>query len=66
MTNTYYTVNILSKFDLDGDGSTTVDDMTILLDQVLGKAGCASDYNGNGVCDVQDVVLMQRAIQGLP
>lgn len=66
VTNTYYTVNILSKFDLDGDGSTAVSDLNILLDQVLGKAGCAADYNGNGVCDVQDVILMQRAIQGLP
>lgn len=66
VTNTYYTVNVLSKFDLNSDGSTTVADLNILLDQVQGKTSCADDYSGNGVCDVQDVVLMQRAIQGLP
>lgn len=66
VTNVYYTVNILSKFDINGDGTINVTDLNLLLDQVQGRTSCTDDYNSNGVCDVQDVVLMQRAIQGLP
>ncbi len=57
-----YSLTILSKFDLNGDGATDLNDLQIVVDQALGRVGCTSgDLNGDGKCNVLDAQLLANA-----
>lgn len=53
-----YSVRILARSDIDGDGSTTVSDIALMDAQARGAAACADDQNGDGRCSIYDVVLV--------
>jgi hypothetical protein len=53
-----YSLRVLARSDIDGDGSTTVQDVLLIDAQARGAAACADDQNGDGRCTVHDVVLV--------
>lgn len=50
--------------DLNGDGSVTLADVQISVDQALGKSACSNDLNGDGKCTVLDVQRVVNAAAG--
>lgn len=59
-----YSLTILAKSDINGDGKTDTADVTAMISQVTGGA-CTNDQNGDGKCDVVDAVLvLLQAIGG--
>lgn len=59
-----YSVTILAKSDLDGDGKTGNLDVQSMLDQAKGTASCANDQNGDGVCNLYDVLIVTNIALG--
>jgi hypothetical protein len=55
-----YSLRILARSDLDGDGYTNWDDVRLMLDQVFGRAECTGDQNGDGKCDLIDVMMIVK------
>ena len=58
------TITVLPAFtyDVDGDGSVTSTDVLGAIDQMLGVRECTTgDVDGNGKCDVIDVLLTALA-----
>lgn len=55
-----YEVRILARSDINGDGSTTEADVTLMIDQALGRTACSGDQNGDGKCDLMDVIAVIR------
>lgn len=60
-------LNVLSRFDLNGDGSVNDQDMQPVLDQIIGTSSCSTgDFNDDGNCNAIDMLLMiVRGILGL-
>lgn len=50
--------------DLNQDGSVTLADVQIAVDQATGKAACANDINADGKCTVLDVQRVVNAAAG--
>ena len=58
------TTGLLSKVDLNGDGKTDAQDLSIAVNALLGNAPCAeADPNGDGKSSLLDILLILRAIQ---
>lgn len=57
-----YAVKILSRQDINGDGSVTSADVFLILDMALGKTSCTADQNGDGQCRLIDVLLVINAL----
>lgn len=55
---TAYELRVLAHSDLNGDGFTNWEDVTLMLDQVFGRAKCTGDQNGDGRCDLIDILLI--------
>jgi hypothetical protein len=55
-----YTLLILARHDLNGDGVTNTVDLLLMLDQILRRAPCTDDQNGDGRCDLIDALLVIR------
>lgn len=51
--------------DANGDGSTTVSDVQLVINQALGVSSAVSDLNHDGVVNVADVQLVINAALGL-
>ncbi len=62
-----YTVNVLARTDLNGDGKTDVQDLQILIQEILNPPGGAgpspNDQNGDGVLNVRDAQIVACAIK---
>lgn len=59
-----YSIRVLSRADINGDGQTTMIDVQAIIDQVLGRAACTDDQNGDTRCDLIDVLtVIREAIQ---
>lgn len=54
----------LSRCDINGDGSTNVQDVSAMVSQVLGLAACSSDLNADGRCTVVDLSRVISAALG--
>ena len=51
--------------DVNGDGAVNVLDLQITVNAALGVVACqGKDVDGNGRCDVADVLRVQSAVQG--
>lgn len=62
---TPYSFTILSPTDLNGDGTTDIRDLEILIRQILDNAPvAANDQNGDGAVDVKDAQIVARAAPG--
>ena len=59
-----FQLTVLSLCDLNGDGKTDANDVTIIVNQATQKAPCANDLTGDGVCDAQDVQRVVIAASG--
>jgi hypothetical protein len=59
------TVSILSKCDINQDGSTTVADVQREIDEALGVAPAVHDLNQDGVVNIVDVQIVINAALGL-
>lgn len=55
-----YEIRVLARSDINGDGVTNMADLQLILDQVFGRAPCSDDQNGDGRCDLLDVLLVVR------
>lgn len=55
---TAYSIRVLAKHDLNGDGTTNAADLQLMADQIVGKSACADDQNGDGACDLIDALLV--------
>lgn len=57
-----YTLSVLSKTDINGDGKTDVSDLQILVTEIVAAqstpSACVDDQNGDGKCDVLDIVII--------
>lgn len=58
-----YSILILAKTDIDGNGITNTADVTAMITQIVG-ATCINDQNNDGVCDARDVQLVIKAATG--
>lgn len=55
-----------SACDLNGDGAVNTLDVTVAVDQVLGRTACSNaDLIGNGTCTVVDIQRIVNATNGL-
>lgn len=54
-------VQVLSRYDLDGDGKIDLVDVQAAVDQARGIATC-QDVNGDGACNLYDVQAIINAI----
>jgi hypothetical protein len=54
----------LSRCDINGDDTINVQDVTLIINQVLGLAACSADLDGDGKCAVPDVVRVINATLG--
>lgn len=59
-----FTIRVLHKSDLNGDGSLTVEDALAMAQQAVGNAACTDDQNGDGKCDAVDIQIVANAIVG--
>ena len=55
-----YSLRVLARSDLNGDGLTNGADLTLMIDQVLGRTACADDQTGDGKCNLMDVLAVVR------
>lgn len=55
-----YTLRVLARSDLNGDGLTNGVDLTLMIDQVLGRTACADDQTGDVKCNLLDVLAIVR------
>lgn len=55
-----YALRVLARSDLNGDGLTNGADLTLMIDQVLGRTACADDQTGDGKCNLMDVLAVVR------
>lgn len=55
-----YSLLILARHDLNGDGVTNQQDLLLMLDQILRRSPCTDDQNGDGRCDLIDALLVIR------
>lgn len=55
-----YSLRVLARSDINGDGLTNGVDLGLMIDQVLGRAACADDQTGDGKCDLLDVLAIVR------
>ena len=53
-------LSVLPSHDLNEDGVTNMADVTLMLDQVLRRSPCVDDQNGDGKCDLIDVLRVIR------
>jgi hypothetical protein len=64
-----YSLNILAITDLDGNGVTNAADVSAMALQVIAAqttpSACVNDINGDGKCDLIDVVLVLLKALGL-
>lgn len=64
-----YSLLILSPTDLNGDGVTNATDVSLMATQVIAAqttpTACVNDINGDGKCDLLDVVLVLLKALGL-
>ncbi len=64
-----YSLNILAATDIDGNGVTNAVDVSLMAQQVIAAqstpAACVNDINGDGKCDLLDVVLVLLKALGL-
>ncbi len=51
--------------DINGDGSTNVSDVQIIINEALGVVPSAHDLNGDGAVNVADVQIVINAVLGL-
>lgn len=51
-------LRVLARHDINGDGITDGVDLQMITDQILGRAACAADQNGDGKCDLIDALLV--------
>ncbi len=59
------TVSISSSYDLNSDGVVNSADVTLAVNQALGKTACnTADFNGDGACNLVDVQAIIRAALG--
>lgn len=58
-----YSILILAKSDIDGNGTTNGADVSALITQII-NGTCSSDQNNDGVCDVKDIQLVANAATG--
>jgi hypothetical protein len=58
-------VNQYSACDLNADGSTTVADVQLVINEALGAAPAVNDLNYDGVVNVADVQIVINAALGL-
>lgn len=54
----------LSRCDVNGDGLTNIQDVTFMLNQILGLAACSTDLNADGKCTVVDLSRVIAAALG--
>jgi hypothetical protein len=61
-----YSITILANSDLNGDGTTDVKDIQILIDVILGPiaANCPVPQNADLLCNVLDLQIVARAAVG--
>ena len=60
------TINVLAREDLNGDGKIDAADIQIALDGATGTAACPlADANGDGVCNVLDVMVVVLRMLGI-
>lgn len=59
------TINVLSKYDIDGDGAINATDVSLSADMATGKTSCSADMNGDSVCDIRDTFLVILASLGV-
>ncbi len=61
-TGTNYSLLVLAKTDLNGDGTTNVSDLGIMLNQVFGLVACTDDMNGDNKCNIRDILIIIRGM----
>ena len=59
-----YSLTILAKADLNGDGAVNSADVSLMANQVTGGT-CSDDQNGDGKCDLLDVLVVVLRALGL-
>lgn len=59
-----FTIRVLHKSDLNGDGSLTSEDALAMAQQAVGNAACTDDQNADGKCDAVDIQIVANAIVG--
>lgn len=59
-----YSLNVLSRADIDGNGSVTSADVSLMANQVT-SGTCTDDQNGDGRCDLLDVLVVVLRAMGL-
>lgn len=62
---TAYSVTILARADLNGDGAINATDVSLMATEAKGDAACTDDQNGDGKCDVIDVFIVILRSLGL-
>ena len=55
-----YSLLVLGKTDLNGDGHTDDADINLMVRQALRLAPCTGDQNGDAKCNLIDVILVIR------
>ena len=61
-----FSIAVLSRYDLNGDGVINAADLALAEVQALGQSPCTTaDFNADGKCDITDVQLLVAASQGL-
>lgn len=60
------TINILSRFDINSDGVVDNSDVSLWIAQIITTGTCSPlfDFNGDGLCNVEDIVILAGAING--